>query len=107
MPVLRGAAQLSLPASAAPPVPAVVIAHGRDGVPPSLQPWVRLFNELGLATLVVDSFGSRGVACTAARRIVTRGTHVGRNEAAVQASQADVRRFVERVVLQPGAQRPL
>lgn len=59
-------AELSLPAGAAPRVPAVVIAHGSDGVTPSLQPWVRLFNELGLATLVVDSFGSRGVASTAA-----------------------------------------
>lgn len=59
-------AELSLPAAAASPVPAVVIAHGSDGVTPSLRPWVRLFNELGLATLVVDTFGSRGVSSTAA-----------------------------------------
>ena len=27
------------PRTPAPPVPAAVIAHGSDGVPPSLQPW--------------------------------------------------------------------
>ncbi len=57
---------LSMPAGAQAPVPAVVLSHGSDGVTPSLSQWVSLFNQLGVATLVVDSFGPRGVSSTAA-----------------------------------------
>jgi len=59
-------ADLSVPAGAKQPMPAVVLAHGSDGVTPSLQQWVQLFNGLGVATLVVDSFGPRGTSSTAA-----------------------------------------
>ncbi|MDH0867126.1 dienelactone hydrolase family protein [Mitsuaria sp. GD03876] len=56
---------LSIPAGTGSPVPAVVLAHGSDGVTPSLAQWVALFNDLGVATFVVDSFTPRGVTSTA------------------------------------------
>lgn len=57
---------LSIPANAKSPAPVVVLAHGSDGVTPSLGQWVSLFNDIGVATFVVDSFGPRGVSSTAA-----------------------------------------
>ncbi len=65
-PVTEVWGDLSLPAGANGPIPAVVLAHGSDGVTPSLAQWVNLFNDMGVATFVVDSFGPRGVSSTAA-----------------------------------------
>ncbi|HMQ33691.1 MAG TPA: dienelactone hydrolase family protein [Chloroflexaceae bacterium] len=47
-------------------VPAVVIMHGCSGVSPTELGWAERLNALGAATLVVQSFGGRGVAemCT-------------------------------------------
>lgn len=57
---------LSLPAGVAGPVPAIVLAHGSDGVGPGLQQWVQAFNGIGVATFIVDSFAPRAVSSTAA-----------------------------------------
>ena len=48
------------------PVPAVLLTHGCGGVWGSEVGWVDELNELGFATLIVDSFGSRGITeiCT-------------------------------------------
>jgi dienelactone hydrolase len=47
------------------PWPAMVIAHGSAGLQAKDQlRWVPLFNRMGIATLVVDSFGPRGVKRT-------------------------------------------
>jgi dienelactone hydrolase len=37
------------------------LMHGSAGVGPALSQWVDAFNEIGVATFVVDSFGPRGV----------------------------------------------
>jgi dienelactone hydrolase len=42
-------------------VPVMVLMHGSAGVGPALSQWVDAFNEIGVATFVVDSFGPRGV----------------------------------------------
>ena len=55
---------LSLPTGSA-TLPAVVLRHGSGGVYPALLNfWPRLFNDAGIAALVVDSFGPRGVQST-------------------------------------------
>lgn len=48
------------------PVPAVIITHGCGGVWGSEVGWVEELNDLGLATLIVDSFGGRNITeiCT-------------------------------------------
>jgi dienelactone hydrolase len=61
-------AELLLPGGAAPAAgwPAVVLVHGSGGVYPELTRfWARLFNEQGIAALVIDIFGPRGVKSTA------------------------------------------
>ena len=56
---------LSLPPGSA-PVPAVVLMHGSGGVYPALLNfWPKQLNDAGIAALVVDSFGPRGVQSTA------------------------------------------
>jgi dienelactone hydrolase len=48
------------------PVPAVIMTHGCGGVWGSEVGWVEELNDLGFATLIVDSFGGRGITeiCT-------------------------------------------
>ena len=61
-------AELLLPGITAPSGrwPAVVLVHGSGGVYPELANfWARLFNEQGIAALVIDIFGPRGVKSTA------------------------------------------
>lgn len=57
---------LSLPAGAAAPVPAVIVLHSCAGVTPNLADWARELNRMGFAAFVLDSFGGRGVSevCT-------------------------------------------
>ncbi|NKC32993.1 dienelactone hydrolase family protein [Falsiroseomonas selenitidurans] len=58
-------AWLTVPAGATGPLPAMVIAHGSGGILPGREvDWAARLQALGLATLVVDSFGPRGVAAT-------------------------------------------
>ncbi len=66
-PAVTVQAQLALPANlpAGSRVPAVVLVHGSGGVYPELIGfWARRFNEQGIAAMVVDVFGSRGVTNT-------------------------------------------
>ena len=56
---------LSLPKSADDKVPAIVLMHGSGGVERSMAQWVDAFNEIGVATFVVNVFEPRGVKRTA------------------------------------------
>ncbi len=40
----------------------MVIMHSSRGIEATILDWARMFNEMGIATLVVDSFGPRGLA---------------------------------------------
>jgi predicted dienelactone hydrolase len=55
---------LSLPKGAAGKVPAIVLMHGSGGVDRGMAQWVAAFDEIGVATFVVDVFGPRGVRQT-------------------------------------------
>ncbi|EJN09836.1 dienelactone hydrolase family protein [Herbaspirillum sp. YR522] len=53
---------LSMPASLPGKVPAMVISHGSNGVDKRLfERWAKVFNAMGIAAFVVDSFAPRGV----------------------------------------------
>ncbi|MCA1323744.1 dienelactone hydrolase family protein [Herbaspirillum sp. alder98] len=53
---------LSMPANAQGRVPAMVISHGSNGVSKKLfERWAKVFNDMGIAAFVVDSFAPRGV----------------------------------------------
>lgn len=52
---------LSLPTTTNSKVPAIILMHGSGGVAPHLNQWVNAFNEIGVATFVVDSFGPRNI----------------------------------------------
>ncbi|WP_258234434.1 dienelactone hydrolase family protein [Cupriavidus pinatubonensis] len=56
---------LYLPENVQGRVPAMVISHGSAGVQDKdTDRWVRVFNQMGVAAFVVDSFGGRGIANT-------------------------------------------
>ena len=55
---------LSLPKVADEKVPAMVLMHGSAGVERSMVQWVDAFNEIGVATFVVNVFEPRGVKRT-------------------------------------------
>ena len=66
-PAAMAQGQLALPANAPADarLPAVVLVHGSGGVyPEELTYWARLLNEQGIAALVMDVFGPRGVKST-------------------------------------------
>jgi dienelactone hydrolase len=46
------------------PAPAVVLMHGCSGISPTHRAWARTLREWGYATLILDSFGARGVRST-------------------------------------------
>jgi dienelactone hydrolase len=62
--------EFDLPKNASGPVPAMVLLHGSGGLQgPSganIRKWAAALNGWGVATLMVDSFGPRGVATTVA-----------------------------------------
>ena len=60
------AVELRLPATAAARVPAVVLLHGSGGANTRDDRWSRDLNDLGVATLLVDSFTGRGIVSTVA-----------------------------------------
>src|SRR5262245_65088958 len=47
-------------------MPAVVLLHGSGGVGPGPELWAKHFNEMGLASFVLDSFSARGIVSTSA-----------------------------------------
>ena len=61
--------ELQLPSQGAAPFPAVVIMHSSRGIGSTIREWARLFNDMGIATFVVDSFGPRGLQETTADRL--------------------------------------
>ena len=58
------AGELRLPQGAAGRLPAVILQHGSGGVGPGPELWARYFNEMGVASFVVDSFSGRGLVST-------------------------------------------
>ena len=60
------AVELRLPSTAAARVPAVVLLHGSGGANTRDDRWSRDLNDLGVATLLVDSFSGRGIVSTVA-----------------------------------------
>jgi dienelactone hydrolase len=58
-------ADLKLPAASG-KVPAMILMHGSAGVEGNTRMWVDALNGIGVATLVVDTFGPRGVTSTVA-----------------------------------------
>jgi dienelactone hydrolase len=53
--------ELQLPSRGSGPFPAMVIMHSSRGIVASILDWGKMFNEMGIATLVVDSFTPRGL----------------------------------------------
>src|SRR5260221_2291159 len=68
-PAGKAGGELSLPAQATGPVPALVLKHGSGGMGgpngDNIRKWARLLNGWGIATFIVDSCGTRGIAETA------------------------------------------
>ena len=60
------AAELRLPSTAAARVPAVVLLHGSGGANARDDRWSKDLNDLGVATLLVDTFTGRGIVNTVA-----------------------------------------
>jgi dienelactone hydrolase len=46
-------------------VPAMVIMHSSSGITDAVADWAKFYNDMGIATFVVDSFGPRGFTRTA------------------------------------------
>lgn len=55
---------LRLPATGTATVPAVILLHGSSGISGIEEGWIRLLNDLGVATFMVDSFTGRGISST-------------------------------------------
>src|SRR4029079_7566471 len=47
--------------SGQPPFPAVIVLHGCNGVSPNARTWARRLASWGYASLILDSFTSRGI----------------------------------------------
>lgn len=56
---------LVIPANAPEKAPAMVIMHGSAGLNAGTEAWAKFFNQIGIATFVVDSFTPRGMQSTA------------------------------------------
>ena len=41
--------------------PAIILMHGSSGVGANIEPWAAMFNEMGIATFVIDAFTGRGI----------------------------------------------
>jgi dienelactone hydrolase len=60
--------ELYLPAEAAAPMPAMILVHGSGGMAwegDHLRSWAERLNRWGVAALVIDTFGPRGITETA------------------------------------------
>src|SRR4051794_3419374 len=60
------AGELRLPQGGSGRLPAVVLLHGSGGVGPGPEFWSKEFNEMGIASYVLDSFTGRGLVSTSA-----------------------------------------
>ena len=57
------AGELRFPATAAAGAkrPAVIVVHGSGGASATTENWARIFNRMGIASFVIDSFSGRGL----------------------------------------------
>jgi dienelactone hydrolase len=55
------AGELRLPQGASGRLPAVILVHGSGGTGPREEFWAKDFNEMGIASFVIDSFSGRGL----------------------------------------------
>jgi dienelactone hydrolase len=62
------AGQLRIPQGAPNKVPAVVLLHGSGGPSAGVELWSRHFNEIGIASFVIDSFSGRGIVQTSSNQ---------------------------------------
>ena len=62
------AAELRLPQGASGRLPAVVLMHGSGGAGPREEFWSKAFNEMGIASFLVDSFSGRGLTSVSANQ---------------------------------------
>src|ERR1051325_5421579 len=63
------AGELRLPQGApAGKLPAVILLHGSGGVNGGNELWAKHFNEMGVASFLVDSFTGRGLVSTSANQ---------------------------------------
>jgi dienelactone hydrolase len=60
------AGELRLPKIGAAKLPAVILLHGSGGIGGPVDEWVRDLNQLGIATVALDSFSGRGLRSTVA-----------------------------------------
>ena len=58
------AGALRFPQGASGRLPAVVLLHGSGGVSASHELWSKHFNEMGIASFLIDSFSGRGLTST-------------------------------------------
>ena len=56
---------LIIPANAEAKAPAMIVMHSSGGINPGTLAWVAFFNQMGIATFMVDSFTPRGIQSTA------------------------------------------
>lgn len=69
---------LSLPTKGKAPYPVMVIAHSSAGVQPKDHDWVKWFNDLGVATLLIDTFTPRGIGSSASNQsVLSYGATIG------------------------------
>lgn len=68
------AGHLRFPQVASGRLPAVILQHGSSGSNARDELWAKTFNEMGIATFLVDSFS--GAAWSAPRRILSSSTRI-------------------------------
>src|SRR5215470_5139419 len=88
--------EIYLPPKASGPAPALVLKHGSGGLQgptgTNIRKWATTFKGWGVAALVVDSFGPRGLASTATDQSkLSSGADVADALAALQVLGADSR----------------
>jgi len=62
------AGQLKIPRAGSELLPAVVLLHGSGGVGGNVVDWENDFNQMGIATFVLDAFTGRGITSTSANQ---------------------------------------
>jgi dienelactone hydrolase len=62
------AGQLKIPRAGSERLPAVVLLHGSGGVGGNVVEWESDFNQMGIATFVLDAFTGRGLTSTSANQ---------------------------------------
>jgi dienelactone hydrolase len=58
------AGELRIPRAGTDRLPAVVLLHGSGGVGGNVDDWAQMFNSMGIAAFIVDSFTARGIQST-------------------------------------------